>query len=915
MPTTKGAKLRIIDSSLPMGSASYKALDRNCLIVVDGDGFYRGNGSTTPDMLGTPKSHNHDTSYVNKFGDTFAGDLLMSSNKMGSLIINRIGEGYPAINFKNYNSVNLGYIGVKEENIPAYFDSEGNDYDIITTNNYTTVINGFAEKNHNHDGSYVNIAANRIRNTVLAAPDGSDGPASFRLLTANDIPAHTHNNYLSTSGGTLNGLLTLNPSTNDASIAFNTGNYNVKLGVNSSGEMYIVPHGTNTKYNIVHLGNYTEVINGFAEKNHNHDSSYIRKDTSFIKNYVLASPYNTTGLPTFRALHADDLPTHNHTISNITDLNAHIYDASTSRSANTFLAAPNGSEGKATFRSIVLNDIPTISAAKGGTGQTSLVNSANALINALSTQTSVPVDNDYYISQDVSGGISTTTYHRRPMSALYEYVSGKLGDSFAAKSHNHDSSYLNINTSISKNLVYASPATATGKPEFRSLLASDLPTIPVTKGGTGVTDVTTTSALTSAMLNTLSTESNTPTGTDYYIGMRAKSSASTYYRKPLSTLLAYIKNNISVGNSEYCAGLRDPDYHSYANRRTTPDIHFNADGALHYFLATASMSGTTEGHILHFDWDNTAGSYLAQLLITHFDKPGLKRRYKGAGNWSSWIDILDANNYTDYCLSTSGGTLTGQLECNHTSHPHIIGNGSQLSLYYSDTGDGIVIESGCVRKKSTATTSLGTSTYRWDGLYSTTANLTGTLTSYNILPAENLTYNIGSSSKMYNKTYTRYIDTAGSDYSLGFCVSGTEGMNLTASKKLFIGGDTSPKYTLHVNGEAHATDFIVDSDKRLKTNFTDIINADKSLELQFYEFDYIKDNRHSYGHIAQDVEEIFPDIVAHDNSEDDYLSLNYTTLHTIQIKALLDKINNLTDIVNNLQNEIRSLKSSNVKFK
>lgn len=508
------------------------------------------------------------------------------------------------------------------------------------------------------------------------------------------------------------------------------------------------------------------------------------------------------------------------------------------------------------------------------------------------------------------------------MSALYKYVSGKLGDNFAEKSHNHDSSYLNINTTFSKNLVYASPAAATGKPEFRSLVASDLPTIPVTKGGTGVANVTTTSTLTSAMLNTLSTESNTPDGTDYYIGMRAKTAANTYYRKPLSTLLTYIKNNISVGNSEYCAGLRDPDYYSYANRRTTPDIHFKADGALHYFLATASMkidneypNGLQEGHILHFDWDNTAGSYLAQLLITHFKNPGLKRRYKSTGSWSSWIDILDANNYTDYCLSTSGATLTGQLECNHTSHPHIIGNGSQLSLYYSDTGDGIVIESGCVIKKSTATTSLGSLTSRWDGLYSTTANLTGTLTSYDILPAKDVTYNIGSSSKMYNKTYTRYIDTAGSNYSLRFCASGTEGMNLSASQKLYIGGSTSASYTLHVNGEAHAKDFIVDSDKRLKTNFIDINNADKSLELQFYEFDYIKDNRHSYGHIAQDVEEIFPDIVAHDNSEDDYLSLNYTTLHTIQIKALLDKINNLTDIVNNLQNEIRSLKSSNVKFK
>lgn len=50
---------------------------------------------------------------------------------------------------------------------------------------------------------------------------------------------------------------------------------------------------------------------------------------------------------------------------------------------------------------------------------------ANALINSLSTGSSTPVDNDYYVSQYVGGGTTTTTYHRRPMSALYNYILGK----------------------------------------------------------------------------------------------------------------------------------------------------------------------------------------------------------------------------------------------------------------------------------------------------------------------------------------------------------------------------------------------------------------------------------------------------------------------------------------------------------
>ena len=70
--------------------------------------------------------------------------------------------------------------------------------------------------------------------------------------------------------------------------------------------------------------------------------------------------------------------------------------------------------------------VGTIGAAYGGTGQTSLINSANALINALDTGSSTPVDNDYYISQYVNGGTTTKTYHRRPMSALWLYIKGKI---------------------------------------------------------------------------------------------------------------------------------------------------------------------------------------------------------------------------------------------------------------------------------------------------------------------------------------------------------------------------------------------------------------------------------------------------------------------------------------------------------
>ena len=72
----------------------------------------------------------------------------------------------------------------------------------------------------------------------------------------------------------------------------------------------------------------------------------------------------------------------------------------------------------------------SITLTESGTG-TSV--SLSTLINGLSTGSSTPVDADYYVSQYVGGGTTTTSYHRRPMSALWTYIKGKA-----------DSVYVNV---------------------------------------------------------------------------------------------------------------------------------------------------------------------------------------------------------------------------------------------------------------------------------------------------------------------------------------------------------------------------------------------------------------------------------------------------------------------------------------
>lgn len=73
---------------------------------------------------------------------------------------------------------------------------------------------------------------------------------------------------------------------------------------------------------------------------------------------------------------------------------------------------------------------------KGGTGQTTAQSACNAFINSLSTGTATPTDSDYYVCQYAGGGTSTTTYHRRPMSSLWNWIKTHFDTAPTANSDN-----------------------------------------------------------------------------------------------------------------------------------------------------------------------------------------------------------------------------------------------------------------------------------------------------------------------------------------------------------------------------------------------------------------------------------------------------------------------------------------------
>ena len=87
----------------------------------------------------------------------------------------------------------------------------------------------------------------------------------------------------------------------------------------------------------------------------------------------------------------------------------------------------------------------TLPISRGGTGQTSEINAANSLINSLTTGNDVPKDNDFFISQYVNGGSTTKTYHRRPISKIWEYVKEKISSVLGLSETGYTGSAAKVN--------------------------------------------------------------------------------------------------------------------------------------------------------------------------------------------------------------------------------------------------------------------------------------------------------------------------------------------------------------------------------------------------------------------------------------------------------------------------------------
>lgn len=97
------------------------------------------------------------------------------------------------------------------------------------------------------------------------------------------------------------------------------------------------------------------------------------------------------------------------------------------------------------------------------------------------------------------------------------------------------------------------------------------------------------------------------------------------------------------------------------------------------------------------------------------------------------------------------------------------------------------------------------------------------------------------------------------------------------------------------------------SDIRLKENFenyTSVLDGIKKLAVLTYHYKAHKTNTKSFGLIAQNVQQYFPEIVS-TNSADNFLGLDYSKTGVLAIKAIQEQ----QEVIENLQRKIESLES------
>jgi hypothetical protein len=150
------------------------------------------------------------------------------------------------------------------------------------------------------------------------------------------------------------------------------------------------------------------------------------------------------------------------------------------------------------------------------------------------------------------------------------------------------------------------------------------------------------------------------------------------------------------------------------------------------------------------------------------------------------------------------------------------------------------------------------------------------------------------------------------DGTVVFATNGAERARIISTGNIGV-GTTSPTQKLEVNGNVMASGFYYSaSDVNLKKDINQIGGAlDKVLRLRGVKFRWKDNDVESYGFIAQEVEEVFPELVNTDQ-QTGLKSIQYSTLTAPIVEAIKEQqaqIEKQQQMIEELKKEVESLKN------
>lgn len=383
---------------------------------------------------------------------------------------------------------------------------------------------------------------------------------------------------------------------------------------------------------------------------------------SKTKNYVLAAPSGENGVPTFRALVADDIPalasskvglgnvTNNKQVKGLASgtTSGHLVSWGTdgytvadagiakggvatkltlagsdySASSNTItvtqanLQSAVQSTGLVLMTSAERSKLASIQVSEGGTIDFSGVTASAPLTATVSTDKKVNITHD-------TSGVSAGTYRSVTVDAYGHVTAG------------------------------TNPTTLSGYGITDAKIASGV----ITLGSNTITPLTASSSLNAAKLTgtaSVSTTGNAGTATKF-------SSARSI------TLTGDTTGTASAdGSSGWSIATATKSITSLGRIASADIDNSTQKSKVTFSLASSSMTESKppagDGYILTYGWDNSG--WAAQTYVQHTKTPSMMFRgaTNGTGNvsdWGDWIYVLSSSNYTNYTVKKDGTGATG----------------------------------------------------------------------------------------------------------------------------------------------------------------------------------------------------------------------------------------------------------------